>query len=237
MSHRIAPVRSSLTASGQEQELSSGAHDPENRQALWPSNYANTTTYNRIALLNQVRHGLISNGTTFEGKNFLDYQAKIIANSASDVAIRKGPLLAILTNRGSPSQPETFGVSKIGWNSRTTLLDLFTCRQYVVGADQSISISYADPGQGGQPYLFLTTADATSLGLCGLGKAALSTVGSSNSGSSSSNGNSGSEGGSGGSSDKSTSSAALSMISPHPAVVGAGVLMLVVAGAFGKRFA
>jgi len=96
----ISPCRSRtwLISSGQEQDFSDGAHDPENRQALWPSNYANTTSYQRIKKLNQVRHALISNGTTFEGKNFLDYQTKIIAHSDYDVAIRKGPLLAVLTN-------------------------------------------------------------------------------------------------------------------------------------------
>jgi len=87
-----------LICSGQEQDFASGAHDPENRQALWPSNYENTTTYQRIAKLNNVRHALIANGTTFEGKSFLDYKTQIIASTPYDVAIRKGPLLAVLTN-------------------------------------------------------------------------------------------------------------------------------------------
>lgn len=110
-----------------------------------------------------------------------------------------------------------------------------TCRQYVVMADQSISISYAEPGQGGQPYLFLTTADATSLGLCGLGGIALSTGGSGTGSSGSTSANSNAK--SGGGSSRASSSAALSMVAPHPAVFGAGVLILVVAGAFGQRFA
>ena len=84
--------------SGQEQDFGDGAADPYNRQALWPSNYTNTSTYHHIASLNQIRHTLISNGTQFEGKSFLDYQSKIVASSQYDVAIRKGPLLAVLTN-------------------------------------------------------------------------------------------------------------------------------------------
>jgi alpha-amylase len=91
-------VREALIGSGQEQDFASGAHDPENRQALWPSNYDNTTTYQRIAKLNQVRHGLIANGTTFNGQSFLDHKTEIIASTQYDVAIRKGPLLAVLTN-------------------------------------------------------------------------------------------------------------------------------------------
>lgn len=77
--------------------------DPYNRNALWPYGYANTSTYWHIAQLNQVRHALISNGTKFEDKTFLDNPSKIIASTNSDVAIRKGPLLAVLTNVSCPT--------------------------------------------------------------------------------------------------------------------------------------
>jgi alpha-amylase len=84
--------------SGQEQDFSHGAGDPYNRQALWPSNYANTTTYNRIGRLNKLRQGLIANNTMFEGKNYLNSTSKVIASSNYDVAIRKGPIVAIMSN-------------------------------------------------------------------------------------------------------------------------------------------
>ena len=87
--------------SGQEQDFSDGAGDPYNRQALWPSNYTNTTTYNRIKTLNSIRHSVISNGTQYEGKNFIDSPSSIIASSQYDVAIRKGPMVAVLTNVSS----------------------------------------------------------------------------------------------------------------------------------------
>lgn len=83
---------------GQEQDFSHGAGDPYNRAALWPSEYANTTTYNRIARLNTIRHTLMTNSTTFNGTNFHDARARIVGNSTYDVAIRRGPALAILTN-------------------------------------------------------------------------------------------------------------------------------------------
>jgi len=107
--------------------------------------------------------------------------------------------------------------------------------------NQSISISYAGAGAGGMPYLFLTTADATSLGICGLGgglnvaTAGTDTKSSTSDAALSSGG--GSTSGSSGGSSRNTGSAALSQVAPHPAVVGAGVLVLVVAGAFGRRFA
>lgn len=83
---------------GQEQDFSFGAGDPYNRAALWPSKYANTTTYNRIARLNTVRTAVINNGTAFNGTNFMQATSRIITNTANDVAIRRGPLLAVLTN-------------------------------------------------------------------------------------------------------------------------------------------
>lgn len=85
---------------GQEQDFASGAGDPYNRQALWTSEYANTTSYNHIKRLNEIRHAVISNNTLFDGKNFLDSQTKIVASTDYDVAFRKGPLLVVLTNVG-----------------------------------------------------------------------------------------------------------------------------------------
>lgn len=88
---------------GQEQDFQLGAGDPYNRAALWPSKYANSTTYNRITRLNTIRHALITNSTAFNGQNFHDARAEIVGSSASDVAIRRGPALAILTNVSFPS--------------------------------------------------------------------------------------------------------------------------------------
>lgn len=83
---------------GQEQDTSFGLSDPYNRNALWPSNYTNTTTYQRMGRLNEVRHSLIANNTQFNGSNYMDSRSEVLASSDYDVAIRKGPLLAVLTN-------------------------------------------------------------------------------------------------------------------------------------------
>lgn len=83
---------------GQEQEISFGHHDPENRNALWPYNYTNTTTYQRMGRLNEIRTALINNNTQYDGVSYMDSRSEIIASSDYDVAIRKGPLLAVLTN-------------------------------------------------------------------------------------------------------------------------------------------
>ncbi|KIR67164.1 alpha-amylase [Cryptococcus bacillisporus CA1873] len=152
---------------GQEQDFASGAGDPYNRQALWPSQYANTTTYNHIKRLNEIRHAVISNNTLFDGKNFLDSQTKIVASTDHDVAFRKGPLLAVLTNRGSPSQNVGFGVPTMGWPSQSSVVDLLSCKQFTVGSGGAILVSYAASGYGGMPYIFASQSDASALMICG----------------------------------------------------------------------
>jgi alpha-amylase len=156
---------------GQEQDTSFGQADPYNRNALWLTNYTNTTTYQRIGQLNEVRTALIANNTQFNNTNFMDARSQVIASSEYDVAIRKGPLLAILTNRGSPVMNATFGVRNSGWPSASVVVDILSCRQMPVGSDDSITISYATPGYGGMPYVFLSLGDAQAIGICGLSKA------------------------------------------------------------------
>ncbi|GFZ44160.1 1,4-alpha-D-glucan glucanohydrolase 1 [Saitozyma sp. JCM 24511] len=154
---------------GQEQDFSNGAADPYNRAALWPSNYTNTSTYQHIARLNKVRKAVIANNTLFNGQSFLNSTSKIIASTATDVAIRKGPLLAVLTNRGSPSQNASFGVTQSGWSSQSSVVDVLSCKPFTTGADGTISVSYAASGYGGMPYLFMSQADVQALGVCSSG--------------------------------------------------------------------
>ncbi|OCF74806.1 alpha-amylase [Kwoniella mangroviensis CBS 8886] len=152
---------------GQEQDFSHGAGDPYNRAALWPSNYANTTTYQHIRRLNDIRHAVITNNTQFNGKNFLDSQTTIVASTKTDVAFRKGPLLAVLTNRGSPSVAQAFGVPTSGWSAQSAVIDLLSCKQHAVGSGGAISVSYAASGYGGMPYIFVSQTDAAALKICG----------------------------------------------------------------------
>lgn len=72
-----------------------------NRNALWAEghgNYQNSTTYERIKTLNLLRHTLIANGTQYQGKTFLQSPTAVITETANDVAIRKGPVVSVLTN-------------------------------------------------------------------------------------------------------------------------------------------
>lgn len=105
---------------GQEQDISFGAGDPYNRQALWADGnggYSNSTTYQRIRRLNDIRHWLISNGTTFNGnQTFIGSRVETVTLTQNDFAYRKGPLLVALTNRGSPSVDATLGMMNVGWS-------------------------------------------------------------------------------------------------------------------------
>lgn len=73
---------------------------------------------------------MIKGNTQYNGKNFLDSRATFVANSQYDVAFRKGPVLAVLTNRGSPSQAATFGVSQTGFPDQTVIVECVPLHMY-----------------------------------------------------------------------------------------------------------
>jgi hypothetical protein len=68
-----------------------------NREALWPSNYVNTTQTWQIAQLNQLRKHLEDKKITHNGLTFNQASASIVAADSKTVAIRKGPVLSMLT--------------------------------------------------------------------------------------------------------------------------------------------
>lgn len=156
-----------VTYYGQEQDLANGHEDPWNRAALWPTNYENGTTYQRIARLNLIRKQLITSGLQFNGKSYMDDNSTAIGVTQYDIAFRKGPIIYTLNNRGSPEENTSFGIQATGWPSQTALVDLLSCQQYITGSGGSLSISYAQSGYGGLPYIFATAGDAKALSICG----------------------------------------------------------------------
>lgn len=150
---------------GSEQDFA-GNMDPTNREALWPSNYENTTTYQQIARLNQIRTAIIEHNLEFNGESFLNAKSQIIDSTDYDVAIRRGPVLFSITNRGSPKNSTYFPIHNTGWDSVTPVIDLLTCTEFTVGSGGSLSVSYSTQGYGGLPYVWVTTKDAKNLGLC-----------------------------------------------------------------------
>lgn len=151
---------------GQEQDMSMGNVDPYNRAALWPLGYENTTTVQRVTRLNNIRQSLIKKNIQFNGQTYLESRSTILANTTYDVAIRKGPIIMSLTNRGSPEEPASFAINNSGWSRGEAVIDLLSCTEYAVGASGSMSVSYSRPGYGGMPYVFATVADARQLDIC-----------------------------------------------------------------------
>lgn len=88
--------------SGMEQDMPGGV-DPENRAALWTRNGGfsidATPTVKRVASINKIHSSFASHpDITFGGKNFIDSRVQVLGQANQDGAIRKGPLLTVVTN-------------------------------------------------------------------------------------------------------------------------------------------
>ena len=80
---------------GLEQDIADGPADPANREALWLYNGYSTTatpTYARIAMLNKIRT------TLGKDENWLKSVGSVLASQDSDIAIKRGELVMVLTN-------------------------------------------------------------------------------------------------------------------------------------------
>ncbi|KAJ3482123.1 hypothetical protein NLI96_g7190 [Meripilus lineatus] len=142
---------------GQEQGFSGNA-DPWNREPLWPSGYANTSTYQLTSKLNTFRNFLV-NGTT----NWLRSPAQVLTTTEHGIAIMKGDVISILTNIGSPPANISIAVYTPFPNSLATT-DILSCSQYVVGSNGTISVEYS---KGGQAKIIVPNTLLQNSGLCG----------------------------------------------------------------------
>ncbi|KIJ29885.1 glycoside hydrolase family 13 protein [Sphaerobolus stellatus SS14] len=143
---------------GQEQRFSGNA-DPWNREPLWPSHYANSTMYNSIATLNKIRSFVINQ----TDGGWTTSNAEILSSTDNGIAVLKGNVLSIMTNIGSPPQNTSIGVYT-PWATLTSLMDVMSCTQHVVGSNGTVSVEYS---LGGHAVVLLPTADLGESGLCG----------------------------------------------------------------------
>ncbi|TFK25058.1 alpha-amylase [Coprinopsis marcescibilis] len=132
--------------------------DPDNREALWPSGYANSTTYQFITMLNQLRNTLIR--TT----DWLSTETVILTSSPHGVAFIKGTVISVLTNVGSPPSIGTHITTKSPYPVSMRLTNVVTCQQWVVGSGGSIDVDYS---LGGVPVILLPSNQLEGSGLCG----------------------------------------------------------------------
>ncbi|KAF8589927.1 glycoside hydrolase family 13 protein [Ramaria rubella] len=143
---------------GQEQRFSGNA-DPWNREPLWPSNYANTSSYTMMTTLNKLRNFLV-NATD---STWTTTQAEVLAVTGNEIAILKGNVLSIMTNIGSPPRNSSIAVFT-PWTSSTPTIDILSCTQWAVGSNGTVSVEYS---KGGQAVVLVPESNMQGSGLCG----------------------------------------------------------------------
>ncbi|KAG1882923.1 glycoside hydrolase family 13 protein [Suillus subluteus] len=141
---------------GQEQGFS-GNSDPYNREAMWPSKYANTTTYQLMTTLNQFRNFLVNN------TQWATTPMQVLTTSPYGIATLKGDCVSIMTNIGSPPQNISIPVYT-PYPASTSLTNILTCQQWPVGSNGTIDAQYS---LGGVPLVLYPTALLQNSGLCG----------------------------------------------------------------------
>lgn len=146
-----------IVYAGQEQSFS-GSGDPNNREALWASGYANTTAYQYITTLNQLRNFLVKNS------DWVKQETNILTSSPNGFAIMKGSIISILTTIGSPPQEGVHISVKTPFETTTALTNILTCQQWVVGANRMVDAQYS---AGGVPNILVPSDQLAGSGLCG----------------------------------------------------------------------
>ncbi|KAG1759096.1 glycoside hydrolase family 13 protein [Suillus occidentalis] len=141
---------------GQEQGFS-GNSDPYNREAMWPSKYANTTTYQLVTKLNKFRNYLVN--TT----QWATTPVQVLTTSPYGIATLKGDCVSIMTNIGSPPQNISIPVYT-PYSASTSLTNILTCQQWPVGSNGTIDAQYS---LGGVPLVLYPTVLLQGSGLCG----------------------------------------------------------------------
>lgn len=140
---------------GQEQHYAAtgGSSDPYNREAVWLSGY-NTSAplYRLAAALNGARRNAIANDPAYLTSN----NGPVYAD-ASTLAMRKGKMLAVLSNAGADAESYTLSVPA-AYAAGTAVTELLSCATLTAGSDGSLAV----PMACGLPRVYYPTADAGS---------------------------------------------------------------------------
>ncbi|KAH8102880.1 alpha-amylase [Cristinia sonorae] len=143
---------------GQEQGFKGNA-DPWNREALWPSQYQNTSASGIITKLNTFRNFLVNNTSS----DWLHKPTEVLTTDAHGIAIMKGDVLSVLTNIGSPPANVSMAVYTPYSNS-LAMTDVLSCAQYVIGSNGTLSVEYT---KGGQAKVIVPSTLLQNSGICG----------------------------------------------------------------------
>ncbi|KXN90497.1 Alpha-amylase 1 [Leucoagaricus sp. SymC.cos] len=141
---------------GQEQSFS-GSADPYNREPLWTSGYQETDAYNFIKTLNQFRNFLVTT-------DWLKQETRILTSGPVGLAVMKGQVISIATSIGSPPQNGTHIAVPSPYDSGTSMTNILTCQQWVVGSKGFLDVEYT---KGGVPVILMPSNFLQGSGLCG----------------------------------------------------------------------
>lgn len=138
------------------QGFTGGAEDYLNREPMWPSGYkTDTDIYKLFTSLNLARSAA-GNASS----DFFTTKASVVASSNNDLAIKKGPMLAVLTNRGS-SGSGSLTVNNAGYSANEELFDVVSCTSTKADGSGNVAATITN----GAPQVFLPLS-ARSGNLC-----------------------------------------------------------------------
>lgn len=148
---------------GAEQGLNAGG-DPENREALWLTNYDTTgPLYAFLKAANAARNAVANLATYDYWTPYWTWKTKVVCNSDDVLCVRKGydrSILTLITNKGVDA-PE-FGPIEIGDTNfiyGDTIVDLVSCTSMEVGQYGVVNITVPAGGKPMVSFNYLSTMD------------------------------------------------------------------------------
>lgn len=148
---------------GQEQHYNAPGgpnRNPFNREAIWTSGYnLNAPLAQYVASMNRFRKW----GFSESGADFYNYDARAIYTDSRTVAIRKGKMISVLTNRGSNSGSRTVRISnELGVGPGTRMTELLTCNVRTIDNRGRLNV----PMSNGAPRIYYPTDSLGGSGIC-----------------------------------------------------------------------
>lgn len=145
---------------GQEQHYNAegGSSTPYNREALWLSGYnTDAELYQLVTSLNAIRHNAIA-----DDDSYTTTQNSHVCNDYTNIAMKKGDVLTVLTNVGSSGANYSLSIDS-GYDANTELTELLTCDTLTVSSNGTAAV----PMGAGLPRVYYPTSGISGSGLCG----------------------------------------------------------------------